>query len=387
MNEFDDIRPFNNEEVETVMHDLLDEKEFFHALSKIQFPRFTKSFPNTATAITTKYLRKKILQIKTIEQVQDIVRVQMDKLFKRTTDGVTQDGLSNLGNEESYLFISNHRDIVMDPSLVGYFLLKSNHKTCEIAIGDNLLKKKYISDLMRLNKCFIVNRSAVGREKLFALKKLSAYIHYALENKNNIWIAQSEGRAKDGIDITDPAIIKMFHMGRKSEDKKLNIKEDLSRLNIVPVSISYEYDPCDLLKAIELHAIATTGDFVKNETTDEKSISTGINGYKGRVHIQFGDIIDIKEENAPHIAQLIDEQIINSYRLYPSNFLAYSILQKNNPEIGPKLEEIKNNPEITEEQRSFFNDRYNSFPEHLKPFFLEMYGNPVISMLQLNPEP
>ncbi len=379
MNEFDNIRPFNNDEVAAVMQDLLNEQEFFHALAKIQFPRFTKLFPKTATVITRKYLQNKILQIKTIEQVQDIVCDQMEKLFKRTADDVSKNGLSNLNNSKNYLFISNHRDIVMDPATIGYFLLKSNHKTCEIAIGDNLLKKKYISDLMRLNKCFIVNRSAVGREKLFALKNLSAYIHHTLENKNNIWIAQSEGRAKDGKDRTDPAIIKMFHMGRK--DKKLNIQEDLSRLNIVPVSISYEYDPCDRMKCEELYAIATEGKFEKDETTDEKSIAAGINGYKGNIHVEFGNIIDIQEDNAQHIASLIDEQIINNYRLYPSNFIAYEMLQKKNPEIGPVLNKTSLNPTISDKKRSFFNERFNSLPKHLQPYFLEMYANPVISKL------
>jgi len=381
MEEFDKIRPFNNEEVEGIMNDLLNEKEFFHALAKVQFPRFTQLFPNFSTSITKKALTKKILAIKTIEQVQDIVCVQMEKLFKRTANQVTQEGLNKLNNKDSYLFISNHRDIVMDPAIIGYFLLKSDHKTCEVAIGDNLLKKKYISDLMRLNKCFIVNRSAVGREKLFALKNLSAYIHHAIEQKNNIWIAQSEGRAKDGNDKTDPAIIKMFHMGRKEEDKKLNIKEDLSRLNIVPVSISYEYDPCDRMKAEELHAIDTKGEFIKDETTDEKSIAAGINGFKGDIHVQYGKVIDIQDANAAHIAELIDAQIIGSYKLFPSNYLAYEILQKMDTNIGSPLSETGLNPKISEEKRSFFEERFNSFPDHLKPYFLEMYGNPVISKL------
>jgi len=381
MEEFDKIRPFDNNEVEGVMNDLLNEKEFFHALAKVQFPRFTKLFPNLSTSITKKALKKKILEIKSIEQVQDIVCVQMEKLFKRTADQVTQEGLNKLSNDDSYLFISNHRDIVMDPAVIGYFLLTSNHKTCEVAIGDNLLKKKYISDLMRLNKCFIVNRSAVGREKLFALKNLSAYIHHAIEKKNNIWIAQSEGRAKNGKDKTDPAIIKMFHMGRKDVDKKLNINEDLSRLNIVPVSISYEYDPCDRMKSEELYAIATEGEFIKDETTDEKSIAAGINGFKGDIHVQYGNVIDIQEDNAVHIAELIDEQIIGNYKLFPSNYLAYEILQKKDENIGSQLNETGLNPKITEEKRLFFEERYNSFPDHLKPYFLEMYGNPVASVL------
>ncbi len=382
MGEFDDIRPFNNNEVESVMKDLLEEKEFFHALAKVQFPRLTKRFPTTATSITKRYLQKRILRIKTIEQVQDIVCKQLEKLYKRTAKQVTQKGLNNISNNANYLFISNHRDIVMDPAIIGYFLLTSNHKTCEIAIGDNLLKKKYISDLMRLNKCFIVNRSSVGREKLFALKKLSAYIHHAIENKNNIWIAQSEGRAKDGYDRTDPAIIKMFHMGRKDEDKELNIKEDLSRLNIVPVAISYEYDPCDRMKAEELHAIATVGKFEKDETTDEKSIAAGINGFKGNIHVEFGKVIHIKEDNAIHIASLIDEQIIHNYKLFPSNFLAYEKLQQKNPKIGPKLEETHLKEDISLEDKEFFEARLKTFPKELQPYFLEMYGNPVLSKLQ-----
>lgn len=135
------------------------------------------------------------------------------------------------------------------------------------------------------------------------------------------------------------------------------------------------------MKAEELYAIATDGKFEKDDTTDEKSISAGITGYKGNIHVQFGNVIDIQESNAAHIADIIDHQIIGNYRLYPPHYLAYAVLQKNNPEIGPSLEEMKNIPSITLEQRSLFDERFASFPEHLKPYFLEMYGNPVLSML------
>ncbi|MDF5295506.1 1-acyl-sn-glycerol-3-phosphate acyltransferase, partial [Vibrio parahaemolyticus] len=172
--------------------------------------------------------------------------------LNKTTDGVTFSGLDKLDKNTSYLFVSNHRDIAMDPALVNYGLYQSGHRTVRIAIGDNLLKKPCATELMRLNKSFIVKRSAKApREMMKALGQLSSYIKHSLDTGNSIWIAQKEGRAKDGNDFTDPAILKMFHVeGRK---QKISFGEYTRSLKIVPVSIAYENDPCDIAKAKELY--------------------------------------------------------------------------------------------------------------------------------------
>ena len=183
----------------------------------------------------------------------------MRKMIDTTVSGLSVSGLDQLSPDQSYVFVSNHRDIAMDPALVNWVLHLNQHQTLRVAIGDNLLTKPYVSDLMRLNKSFIVNRSATApREKLKAAKHLSSYIHHSItEDRQNIWIAQREGRAKDGLDRTNSAVIGMLGL---SKAKPVPLADHIKTLNIVPVSISYEYDPCDEAKAKELYMQQTHGD-------------------------------------------------------------------------------------------------------------------------------
>ena len=386
MSEFDEIRPYRDEEVEDVLKSLLKEKELFVGLSNFRYPNLTKLFPGLGGKLAKFYIKKKINNIDSIAQIQNVVCKHIEQMLKKSSKQLTESGLNNLSTDESYLFISNHRGIAIDPGLIGYLLLKSNHSTFEVAIGDNLLKKKFIADLLRLNKSFIVKRSAIGREKLLALKVLSSYIHYTINTGNNIWIAQSEGRAKDGNDKTAPSIVKMLHMGRSEQDKNLSLKDNLDRLNIVPVSISYEYDPCDKMKAQELYETEHKGGFVKHDKSDQESIAADLSGFKGNINVTFGSVIDIKESDAVHIAEKIDNQIINNYMLHPSNYLAYEKMREENPEIGPSLEAINSVKKISEDDRSFFKNRYNEMSTELKPYFLEMYANPVLNYIKLNNE-
>src|SRR5690606_21760891 len=190
---------------------------------------------------------------------------------------LTNSGLDKLSHDKSYLFISNHRDIAMDPAFVNYMLYHAGFDTLFIAIGDNLLKRPFVNDLMRLNRSFIVKRSLKGRELLKSSKQLSEYIHHCIAENRNVWIAQREGRAKDGVDRTETALLKMLGMARRPE----GLAEALKPLHIVPVSISYEFDPCDALKGNELYQKTELGSYQKDDQSDINSIVTGMIGYKG----------------------------------------------------------------------------------------------------------
>ncbi len=205
------------------------------------------------------------------------------------------------------------------PAFVNYAVYHAGLQTPRIAIGDNLLQRPFVSDLMRLNKSFIVHRSISGRrEKLAAYQLLSAYINHSIrEDGESIWIAQAEGRAKDGDDRTDSAILKMFHISRKDEP----FAEVIDSLNLIPVSISYEYDPCDLAKARELSVRAATGSYTKAPGEDDASIALGITGYKGRVHLHFGPPV-AGLEDTKQLAREVDRQILGQYRLFPVHYLA-----------------------------------------------------------------
>ena len=383
MNEFDDIRPYRDDEVEQVVKKLYQQDELIEGMAEFKFPRLFKSAPQIAKGIVRAFVKKKVKPIKTILDIQHIVGAEFKKILEKTADNVTLSGLDKLNKEEAYLFIGNHRDISMDPALVSYLLYSANHNTVEIAIGDNLLKKQYVSDLMRLNKSFIVNRSVTGREKLFALKKLSSYIHDRIKTGHSIWIAQKEGRAKDGSDFTEPAIIKMLQLGASKDGKKVKLSEAINSLNIIPVSISYELDPCDAMKAEELYMNRNNETYIKDENTDQKSIVTGLLNPKGNIHIAFGKKITTEKDDALDIALEIDQQIISDYKLQAPNYLAYDILQSKDHTIGPSLIELKPQIDISLEDQKSFDSRIENVDEKHRDILLEIYANPVLSQLKI----
>lgn len=313
---FDDIRPYHDEEVPAAIEQLMQDPEFLNAI--IQYRFGVKGIvERLLKPVVTWALRRKLKKFKTVQQVQQHVAVFLAQSLKRTSSGVTWSGIENLDPRQSYLFICNHRDIAMDPALVNWCLHRNGFSTCRIAIGDNLLKKACVTVLMRLNKSFIVRRSAKGpREMLKAFNQLSAYIAHSLAEGENIWIAQKEGRAKDGNDVTDPAILKMFYMAGKQQG--IEFKDYMAQLRIVPVSLSYELDPCDSAKANELWQRATEGEYQKAEFEDIDSIIRGITGQKGRIHVHFGEI-NQDYESPEQLAALIDQQIYQGYRIYPIN--------------------------------------------------------------------
>jgi len=248
----------------------------------------------------------------------------------------------------------------------------------QIATGDNLLKKPFVSDLMRLNKSFIVQRSLKGRELLQGLTLLSEYMHHCIEQGSHVWIAQREGRAKDGVDKTEAALLKMLAMYQRKQP----LSESLQKLHIVPVSISYEYDACDVLKAEELHAIEATGSFTKNEKSDIQSIVAGMTGFKGAVHVAFGREMQYESDNSDVIAASIDSQILENYKLRDSNYIAFELLQEKGllPEIAVGLD--IGSPEIQRESRDFFSNRLRQVDPKLHRHYLLSYANPVISRIR-----
>ncbi|GAB2647833.1 1-acyl-sn-glycerol-3-phosphate acyltransferase [Vibrio panuliri] len=353
-----DIRPYNDDEIPAAIDRLIQDDEFIGAILQHRFSNHAPWFKALMTPLVKVYLKYKWSKLSTTEAIQLEVKKYLQQTLASTTRGVTYSGLENLDKQTAYLFVSNHRDIAMDPALVNYGLHQNNHKTMRIAIGDNLLKKPCATELMRLNKSFIVKRSAKApREMMKALGTLSSYIKHSLDTGNSIWIAQKEGRAKDGNDFTDPAILKMFHVeGRR---QKIDFPTYIQSLKIVPVSISYENDPCDVAKARELYEKAVNGKYEKGEFEDIESIIQGIIGDKGRVHVAFGEVIDQPFNTPDELAAEIDRQIHQNYKLFPINLLAAG-----DKSVGEQVEAI-------------LNSKLEQLPHGAHPYLIASYANPV----------
>lgn len=379
MDKFKDIRPYLDDEIRPVLDKLITDSEFLTTIAQFYFPRLTQMLPGVMRFAAERKLKGQLKGVHNIASMQDVIAQYMDKMIEDTTTSLTHSGLESLVEGRNYLFISNHRDIVMDPAFVNYMLYHADHETLQIAIGDNLLKKPFVSDLMRLNKSFIVQRSLKGRELLKSLKLMSEYIHYSVANGQNVWIAQSEGRAKDGIDKTDPALLKMLAMG----NRELPLGKSLKKLHIVPVSISYEYDPCDVLKAEELYQKQKTGYFEKDESSDINSIVTGMVGFKGRVHVAFGSELKISGDDPDHIAVDIDEQILANYSLSDSNFLAAKRLKQDGMLPLHRLRPGFDQQSVSAASEQFFNDRLTQVDPALMRHWLYSYANPVIGRFKV----
>jgi len=375
---FREIRPYHDGEIRAVLDNLIEDPELLASIASFYAPRLTRLIPAVMRKVAHRKLQAQLRGVHDVASMQDVIADYMDKMIEDTTTSLTHSGMENLQRGRSYLFISNHRDITMDPAFVNYMLYYAGYETLQIAIGDNLLKKPFVSDLMRLNKSFIVKRSLKGRELLQALMLLSEYIHHCIGQNHNVWIAQREGRAKNGIDKTDPALLKMLAMGQR----KLPLGESLSQLHIVPVSISYEYDACDVLKAEELHQIETTGSFTKTDKSDIHSIVTGMIGFKGHVHVAFGKELSIGSDDPDCLAAQIDSQILQNYALRDSNFIALQILVERGLVGADSLEREATDTQVAATARRQFEQRLQQVDTKLQKHFLFSYANPVISQFR-----
>ncbi|WP_349971650.1 1-acyl-sn-glycerol-3-phosphate acyltransferase [Pseudomonas caspiana] len=375
MGEFDAIRPYNDAEVSAVLERLLSDKEFLSILTRFRFPKLAGALGWALQPIIARKLRRQFVGINSVATLQDKVEYYVDHTIERATDGVTYTGVEQFKSGSAYLFLANHRDIVMDPAFVNYAVYHAGLPTPRIAIGDNLLQKPFVSDLMRLNKSFIVHRSIAGRrEKMAAYQLLSAYINHSIRNDcQSIWIAQAEGRAKDGDDRTESAILKMFHMSRKDEP----FAEVIQSLNLTPVSISYEYDPCDHAKARELYIRATTGTYSKAPGEDDVSIALGITGYKGRVHVNFAPPVTELFEDTKALAIEMDRQILGGYRLFPVHYLAYAQWADADPSLNvPLAKDVFAAPELAKAQEEW-QRRLDECPAEHRPYLVLQYATPV----------
>ena len=317
---FDEIRPYHPEELPEVYERLLADKQFLAVL-----PYVLPDVPVEQVATLMRGCKTNL------EFQKTFCYGFLKQLLAKASTGCDMD-ISAIDNQRRYTFVSNHRDIVLDSALLDMLLIDANFSTtCEIAIGDNLLSLPWVRDLVRVNKSFIVQRSLPPRQMLLASRELSDYMHYAISEKNeNIWIAQREGRAKDSDDRTQPAILKMMAMGGEG-----TTLERLEALHIVPLAISYEYDPCDYLKARELWCRHEDPAFRKTANDDVVSMRTGIMGYKGAIHYHCAPCIDDylqtlgdvpKGELFDTVAAHIDRQIHLHYRLFSSNLVALRML-------------------------------------------------------------
>jgi 1-acyl-sn-glycerol-3-phosphate acyltransferase len=378
MDKFSEIRPYRDDEIQSVIHAIISDDECISALINLKLSHLPQTFRQLLKPVFRFFLRGQVRKIRTILDLQKKVASYMDHMIHTTMTGFTFSGIENLDIKTPYLFISNHRDITLDPAFVNYALHLNGGDTVRIAIGDNLLTKEFATHLMRINKSFIVKRSEKSPKKLLsALKLLSEYITHSLKmDRHSIWIAQREGRAKDGVDRSDAAIIKMFAI---NEGRGEAFPGFIRSLRIVPVAISYEYDPCDQLKGRELYTIDRDGKYIKGDQEDISSIATGITGYKGNVHLSFGKVLDADFSTAEEVAAWLDRQIVAAYRLHASNLLAYEQLYGKVPEnIGGE----KVDTSAMEGARTFFGERIAAMPEHVRPYVLRAYANPVISKLE-----
>ena len=319
---FDAIRPFEPEELPEVFERLLGNAQFAQVVAYV-----FKDVPFDMLA-------QKMRACKTNLEFQVAFCYPFIKgLLQKASLGCDMN-VDAIDMEKRYTFVSNHRDIVLDSALLDVLLVDAGCKTtCEIAIGDNLLSLPWVKDLVRINKSFIVERSVSLRQMLLSSKRLSDYMHLVIAQKHdNVWIAQREGRAKDSNDRTQESIIKMMAMGGEG-----SLVERLKGLHIVPLAISYEYDPCDFLKAQEFQLKRDIADWKKGPMDDVVSMQTGIMGYKGHVHYDAAPCIDAwldtldpdmpKADFFKAVATHIDEEVFRRYRLYPSNYVALDELE------------------------------------------------------------
>jgi len=374
MNEFDDIRPYYDSEVVAVLSKLSSSSEFIDTLLSIKYPRLGRWIPWLVRPVISYSLHSAFARMKTVSDLHDVMRISFGKLLTETGSTLTVSGLENLDRKTPYLFISNHRDIAMDPAFLNVALIDDGRDSVRIAIGDNLLTKEFVSDLARVNKSFIVKRSVKGRrEKLTALTKLSRYIRCSLtEDKSSVWIAQREGRAKNGMDKTEPALLKMLSLSKK---KSQTFEMGFRELNIVPVAISYEFDPLDMEKGLELLEKYKEGCYNKNKDEDFLSIYKGIIGRKGSVHVAFGEPLRKDYTSADEAAFAMDRQIISNYKPHATNLLAYHKLYESSDKSAAMAAEIECDWEkITKE----FKERIEAIDPECQRIVLEMYANPIL---------
>lgn len=370
MQRFDAIRPYYDSEINDAIKSVID-----HPMLKSMM---NFSFPDTEDRIW----KEQLLKTHSIRDFQcNFIYQSVQQLLTRSSEGLETAGFENLSPNTSYLFISNHRDILLDTTLLNATLFEHKLVMTASAIGDNLIKKSFLNVLAKLNRNFLVQRGLSPREMLQSSKTLSEYISRLLLHENrSVWIAQREGRTKDGNDATNPGVLKMLSLGADEE----NLMQYFKKIKIVPVSISYEYDPTDAMKMPQLLAEAKNEVYVKEENEDFMNIISGVMGQKKRIFIHIGKVLDteidlIASENDNQnkqiaaLAQVIDDSILTNYQLWPTNYIAYDLLHKVSKYVHKYSSEEKTAFEVRLEKR------IDCSNETALQGFLSMYANPVIN--------
>ena len=377
MSKFDSIRHYHDSEVQEALSSILNHP-MFKSLIGFTFPEKSET-----------ELKEIFSSINSIDDFQSkFVYHSLQRVLAISSEGVTTSGFEKLDPDGAYLYISNHRDILLDTSLLNVLLMEHGKKLTASAIGDNLVKKSFVLALARLNRNFLVRRGLSPRELLMSSKLMSEFIYHMLsDEKRPVWIAQREGRTKDGNDATNPGVLKMIGMASDEKD----VMDYFKKLKIVPVSISYEYDPTDKLKMPQLLAQFKDEVYIKGKNEDFVNIMSGLLGQKKHIHIHIGDVIDseidvIKEEfdssnkQVQALANVLDREIISNYKLWPTNYIAYDVVHKSN-----KFEN-----KYTENEKQVFLKRLglrvDKENEPLLQGFLAMYSNPVVNKMKYENE-
>ncbi|BDD03693.1 acyltransferase [Aureibacter tunicatorum] len=368
-NQFEAIRPYRDEEVKPVIEKLLSG------------PYLSKALDFFFCEATESEVREVAKDIDSVQKFQDrFISYILAGVIKNTIDQLTATGGDNINHDLKHLYIGNHRDIVLDSALLNFYLNEKGWETSEIAIGNNLLVLPEIEAIVKLNKSFIVKRDGGTKEMYHNSQVLSHYIRKKIgNNESSIWLAQREGRAKDSNDITHSGLLKMLQMSGDS-----NIHESFKSLNIIPYSISYEYDPCAGMKAREFFVRSIEETYEKKPGEDLKSMQDGIRGYKGRINLSFGKplnqicepLSEIKNKNKyiSAIGELIDQQLHQIYHLWPSNYIAFDLMHGAS-EFTEYYSESDVNAFIKHRDQQL--EPFGEIKEKLYPFFYAIYANPV----------
>jgi len=368
---YKDIAPYRGQDVRDAITRILENKDAIYKILASLGPAETAE-QQKQLAQNAAYIAGILEKVETYDDFQRHIAagIFIPAIIQKSMHAFTYSGTEHTKKDTSYLFMSNHRDIVLDCALIDMALLQGDRMLCEMAIGDNLLTNQFITDLFKLNGGVTVKRTLPMREKYLESIRLSSYfVELITEENKSIWVAQKSGRAKDGLDVTTPAIIKMLHLSQKSKGRSFS--DVVNSCRIVPVAVSYEYDPCDLLKAGEEVARIKSGEHTKKRYEDLISISRGMKGYKGNVHIAFGKPLQGDFENSDQVARLIDRQIHQLYKLWPTNLFAYDYLEGTDM-FAPSYQDF---------DREAFLYRFKGAREDVRLYALNAYANPVRSFL------
>lgn len=371
--EFDSIRPYCGLEIEAARDRLCQSQDFLSLFSHL-------------TRMDKEIIIKSLKGIRTRNEFQEcFFGPAIQSLINSTTDGVTIEGMELVNKDLSYIFMSNHRDIILDSAILNVLLRTNGNKYTRAAIGSNLLINEWVTDLVKLNSCFVIERDVTVREMLSSSAIRSRYIREVIqENENSVWIAEREGRTKNGDDRAQQSLLKMLKMSGSS-----NFAENFKELHLMPLAISYEWEPCDALKTQELYT-KTLGEYIKTPEADMNSMLTGLSDYKGRVHFHIDRLTDEELDNLnalptngdriEALAAIIDSKIHKNFKLWPNNYIAYDLLHSVNKFAKYYTQEEKEHFIQVMTQKM---DKLEGNISMLNNIFLAIYANPVKNSLNL----